>query len=450
LLTGQALDDTDLADFHAKRQRASSAPAHSARSVLLAGKERGLAGFALVESSADVVRRRSASFRRKAPPPDFVGAAALPRVSKRCGYSDEAVAAIKAHEEFVRAARQLDVLTVSARGGGGGPGGGGGVGGGSGGGGGGGGVGGRGGERPRSATPSKGAFVSLVTRAPISAEGAAAAAAAAAASGGGMWAGMGGRVGGSPCHWSRRPDTREEDHERERAARMHLLRGHELQSAVQAIFRTSSSRPSSPSNLPPSSTPPPTNSPERMQVSPNSRGNAWTPGAEIGAQTRKYLGAPGSEPGHQASRPARPMQALHSSVSEVLDKFQRESPANIPPSALPFVMRPPVPSVETVRGGGERRASPARTRVNSSAGSPEDLMTFEDFCGSKGGGGGVLSLSASSDAQTPTGVTLSKRGGGGGGVGEHVMTEQKAATLTLIKTLSKREQKVAKKILILY
>ena len=128
LLTGQALDDTDLADFHAKRQRASSAPAHSARSVLLAGKERGLAGFALVESSADVVRRRSASFRRKAPPPDFVGAAALPRVSKRCGYSDEAVAAIKAHEEFVRAARQLDALTVGARGGGGGPGEGGGVG----------------------------------------------------------------------------------------------------------------------------------------------------------------------------------------------------------------------------------------------------------------------------------------------------------------------------------
>jgi hypothetical protein len=47
-----------------------------------------------------------------------------------------------------------------------------------------------------------------------------------------------------------------------------------------------------------------------------------------------------------------------------------------------------------------------------------------------------------SDAQTPTGTTVSKRGGGGGGGG--VMTEQKAATLTLIKTLSKREQKVAK------
>ena len=140
LLTGQALDDTDLADFHAKRERASSAPAHSGRSVLLAGKEGSLAGFTLVENSADVVRRRSASFRRKAPPPDFVGAAALPRVSKRCGYSDEAVAAIKTHEEFVRAARQLDALTVGARGGGdGGRGGGGGSGGGDGGSGGGGG-----------------------------------------------------------------------------------------------------------------------------------------------------------------------------------------------------------------------------------------------------------------------------------------------------------------------
>ena len=318
-------------------------------------------------------------------------------------------------------------------------------------------MGGGGEERPRSVTPSKGAFGSLVTRAPISVEGAAAAAAAAAI-GSGMWVGMGGGVGGSPCHWSRRPDTREEDHERERAARMHLLRGHELQSAVQAIFRTSSSRPSSPSNLPPStpppsSTPPPTNSPERMQVSPNSRGNAWTPGVEIGTQTRKYLGAPGSEPGHHASRPSQPTQAPHSSVSEVLDKFQRESPANIPPSALPFVMRPPVPGVETGRGERERRASPARTCVNSSPGSPEDLMTFEDFCGSKGGGGeGSWSISVGSDAQTPTGKTLGKRGGGGGGgLGEHVMTEeQKAATLTLIKTLSKREQKVAKQILILY
>jgi hypothetical protein len=438
LLTGQALDDTDLADFHAKRERASSAPAHSGRSVLLAGKEGSLAGFTLVENSADVVRRRSASFRRKAPPPDFVGAAALPRVSKRCGYSDEAVAAIKTHEEFVRAARQLDALTVGARGGGdGGRGGGGGSGGGD------GGSGGGGGERPRSVTPSKGAFISWVTRTPISAEGVAAAAAA-AASGGGMWAGMAEGVRGPPCHWSRRPDTLEEDHERERAARMHLLRGDELQSAVQAIFSTSSSRPSSPSNLPPStsppsSSPPPTSSPERMQVSPNSRGKAWTPGAEIGAQTRRYLGAPGSEPGHQASRHARPTQALHSSVSEVLDKFQRESPANIPPSALPFAMRPPVPGVETGRGGGERRASPARTRVNSSPGSPEDLMTFGDFCG---GGGGGLGLSVGSDAQTPTGTTVSKRGGGGGGGG--VMTEQKAATLTLIKTLSKREQKVAK------
>ena len=70
-----------------------------------------------------------------------------------------------------------------------------------------------------------------------------------------------------------------------------------------------------------------------------------------------------------------------------------------------------------------------------------------------------------SDAQTPTGKTLGKRGGGGGGgLGEHVMTEEQRAatltliktlskreqTLTLIKTLSKREQKVAKQILILY
>ena len=98
--------------------------------------------------------------------------------------------------------------------------------------------------------------------------------------------------------------------------------------------------------------------------------------------------------------------------------------------------------------GEEKRASPASMRVNSSPGSPEDLMTFEDFCASKGGAGeGSLSLSVGSDAQTPMGKTLSKRGGGGGEGGEHVITEQKAATLMFIKTLSKREQKVAKTIL---
>ena len=251
-----------------------------------------------------------------------MGPGALPRFEKRSAYSDEAVAAIKLHEAMMKEARLSDVWSSAAR------------------------AAGSGrdaaarGREVRDGLEARSTATSNVTRAPISAEAAAAAAATAAArSGGGVrvWGALEEREGdgweaAEGVHWSRRRNTEKEDQERERAARNKLVRGTAYRESVEAVFSDSevadggSRRAAAPSS-------------PQMAAGAHSPARTVSPGGKaVGGDCETGVGGGGGV-GHGGVTPGKKGKAREEGFAGVLESYQENPPALIPPTALPFSMR---------------------------------------------------------------------------------------------------------------